>query len=92
MTDKTKHEDESKSRIKVDKLKVNKETIEDLSASESKKIQGGAKGTFGQQCQTAYCAPPPTEQCDSQNIGACGGGPTVADCGDISINEICQFQ
>jgi hypothetical protein len=34
---------EKRGRVKVGKLKLNKETVKDLSASEVKKIRGGAK-------------------------------------------------
>jgi|GEM_PF-4934858 len=45
-----KKDSESKRRIKVDKLKLNKETIEELTPSEAKIVQGGvgwAKGGGG---------------------------------------------
>jgi hypothetical protein len=47
------------SKVKVNKLKVNKETIKDLGTKESKAIKGGQRGTFtrpslGDECGTYY--------------------------------------
>lgn len=36
---------ENKSRVKVGKLKLNKETVKDLSNKEAKQIKGGGPGT-----------------------------------------------
>lgn len=79
---------EKESRVKVKKLKLNKETIEELAASEAKQVQGGV-GTLGQHCQTAYCPPPPTEQCDSQVKGVCGGTDRL--CGEYTQDNVCGF-
>jgi hypothetical protein len=43
VTNAKKSADERKGRVKVGKLKLNKETIKDLTGSESRKIKGGQK-------------------------------------------------
>ena len=50
--------DEKKGKVKVGKLKVNKETVKDLSPSDRKQIRGGIIPTtsFGVTCgRGAYC-------------------------------------
>ena len=48
-----------KSRVKVGKLKLNKETIKDLTENEAKKVKGGVLAhhvTIPEQCYTSgYC-------------------------------------
>ncbi len=43
VTKSTKQEEEKKGRIKVDKLKINKETVKDLSDKETKDVKGGLR-------------------------------------------------
>jgi|GEM_PF-5147184 len=69
-------------RIKVDKLKVNKETIEDLSPSEAKKVQGGV-GTLG-------CTQP-QDACDNLTL-TCDTQGGADQCLGISKKRgLCQF-
>ena len=42
--------EENKERIKIDKLKLDKETVKDLTRSEEDKIQGGAKRATAFSC------------------------------------------
>ncbi len=39
----TSEKEEKKGRVKLDKLKLDKETVKDLTDSEAKQIQGGAR-------------------------------------------------
>ncbi len=53
MVTKSKKTGAKKGRVKVGKLKLNKETVKDLTGSEGKKIKGGAARTPG---TNASCA------------------------------------
>lgn len=61
----------NKSRVKVGKLKVNKETVKDLSDDDAKKVKGGGLAalcsghvTQAQQCHTSG-------YCDTRKDGIC---------------------
>jgi hypothetical protein len=45
-TKKADEKEEKKGRLKVGKLKLNKETVKDLNADEKKQIKGGMKAKF----------------------------------------------
>ena len=47
-----------KPRVKVNKLKVNKETVKDLTKGEKKKIEGGRRGNGETHVITRLCDPP----------------------------------
>ena len=52
---------DEKSRVKVGKLQVNKETVEDLTAKEAEQIKGGA---ISSNCQE------PTDACAMRKVAA----------------------
>lgn len=66
VVNKSKQSSEKKDRVKVGKLKLNKETVKNLTGSQERKIKGGAKHTdgctlagSGNRCDSICCTPPP---------------------------------
>ena len=53
-THKTGEKEEKKGRVKVGKLKVNKETVKDLTGKEAKQVKGGVATGGGNTKATCY--------------------------------------
>ena len=52
-----------KSRVKISKLKVNKETVKDLTKVEKKKVKGGLKKINGATIVSTKLCNPPNPNC-----------------------------
>ena len=62
----TSKKESTKGRVKVGKLQLNKETVEELGDSDLKQVKGGV-ATTGEGCDCTVAPPPPTPLCEPKS-------------------------